>query len=65
MIDEREIWACANLLLRQHGNAARDICARRADALLAEGQVEGHRTFQRIGERIEQLERVHPAGAVH
>ena len=31
MIDDREIWACANLLVRQHGENAWFVAARRAD----------------------------------
>lgn len=65
MIDEQEIWACANMLIRQHGTDAWFWAAQRADALLAEGKVEGHATFLRILRRIEDLERTAPTGLVH
>ena len=65
MIDDREIWACANLLLKQHGPDAWYVAAQRADALLLEGDMAGNRTFVRILERIRQLEALAPAGRTH
>ena len=65
MIEDREIWACANQLMRQHGADAWFVASQRADALLAEGQIEGHRTFLRILARIRELEQMTPDGAVH
>lgn len=65
VIDEREIWACANLLLKQHGDHAWFAASRRADELLAAGEMEGHRTFVRILGRIKQLEALAPADVVH
>jgi hypothetical protein len=47
MIEDREIWACAQLLSDQ------------------QGEMEGHRTFVRILDRIEELEAVSPGNAVH
>jgi hypothetical protein len=41
MIEDREIWACAQQLLRQHGPDAWFIASQRADALLAQGEIEG------------------------
>jgi hypothetical protein len=35
MIDDREIWECANLLVQQHGENAWFVAARRADEPLA------------------------------
>lgn len=65
MIDDREIWACANKLIAIHGETAWFAASRRADALLARGELEGHRTFIRILDRIRQLEVMAPAGRVH
>ena len=65
MIDDREIWACANLLLQQHGDNAWFVVSRRADELLAQGEVEGHRTFWRILARIKELEASNPGGQLH
>mgnify|MGYP003393582743 CR=1 len=65
MIDDREIWACANQLLKQHGRDASAVASRRADELLAIGEVEGHRTFMQILDRIRQLETTTPTGRAH
>jgi hypothetical protein len=64
-IDEREIWACAHQLIRQHGADAWFHAAQRADALLEQGEMEGHLTFLRILDRIRQLEQLTPSDAVH
>lgn len=65
MIEDREIWACANLVMRQYGSDAWFHAARRADELLAEGELEGQRTWLRILSRIEELEDIPPSGALH
>lgn len=65
MIDDREIWACAHQLIRQHGEEAGFHAEQRADALLGSGEVEGHLTFLRILDRIRQLEQLEPGGSVH
>lgn len=65
MIEDREIWACANLLLKQHGRDAWFVASQRADELLARGDMEGSRTFVRILNRIEQLEALEPIGTTH
>ena len=65
MIDDREIWACANTLITQHGDTAWWAASQRADALLAKGDLDGHRVFMRILDRIGHLETMVPAGAVH
>lgn len=64
MIDDREIWACANFYLKNHGENAQVLAARRADELLAAGEAEGHRTFMRIVDCIRKLEGVTPDGAL-
>lgn len=65
MIDDREIWACANTLLKQHGADAWFVAAQRADELLEKGDMEGNRTFVRILDRIKQLEALAPVGTTH
>jgi len=65
MIEDRAIWACANLLLKQHGDDAWFVAAQRADELLAQGEMDGHRTFVRVLNRIHALEAMNPAGPVH
>lgn len=65
MTTDRELWACANTLLQQHGAGAWFAASTRADELLAAGELEGHRTFIQILDRIIQLQALAPAGAVH
>lgn len=65
MIDDREIWACANMLIKQHGEDAWFWASQRADALLAEGKLDGHRTFLRVLDRIKQLETLRANGRLH
>jgi hypothetical protein len=65
MIEDREIWGCAHHLLKQHGADAWFAASRRADALLARGEMEGYRTFVRILGAIRQLEALAPANSVH
>ena len=65
MIEDREIWACANLLLEQQGDDAWFVASQRADELLAQGEMDGHRAFVRVLNRIRALEAMNPAGPVH
>ena len=41
MIDETEIWRVANLLVKRHGTDAALAAAKRAEKLLAAGDVNG------------------------
>jgi hypothetical protein len=40
-MDDRDTWQMANLLLKEYGGEAAFIAARRADALLDQGDTEG------------------------
>lgn len=53
---ERHLWACANTLIAEHGDSAWLFASMRADALLAEGDLDGHRTFMTILNHIETLQ---------
>ena len=64
MITEWELWSCANHYIRQHGEDAPIVAAMRADELLAQGDLEGSRTFQSIVRRINQLLEA-PSGALN
>jgi len=64
MIPEWEIWACANHFINKHGVDAAVFAAMRADELLAEGDLQGSRTFQRIVQKINALLQ-EPAGPLH
>ena len=47
MISEWEIWGCANLVIKQHGDDAKFYAAGRADELLEQGDMEGKRIWPR------------------
>jgi len=55
MISDWELWACARQQIEQYGDEAAVAAAMRADALLADGDLDGHRTWLAILQRIEQL----------
>ena len=65
MIDDRELWACANLLLRQHGAEAAGIAEARAETLGAGGAPDGQRAFRRIASHIRTLGVFAPVGRPH
>lgn len=65
MIEDRENWACAHQMMRQHGADAWFVASQRADALLAQGEMEGHAAYLRILDRVRQLEQMKPSGRVH
>lgn len=56
LTQERHLWACANTLIAEHGETAGLFASMRADALLAEGDLDGHRTFMTILKHIETLQ---------
>lgn len=63
-IEDREIWACANQLMRQHGSRAWLHASVRAGELLIARDIKGHGVWLRILRRIEELERTRPTGLV-
>ncbi len=64
MTPERHIWSCANTLIQQHGDDAWFHASMRADALFEAGDLDGHNMFKAILARIEELQRMAPAGLV-
>lgn len=65
---DTDIWRAANLLIKQHGENAALEAAMRADALLAEGQIDGQRVFLRIIDAIKWLQNTegrHPFKVEH
>jgi hypothetical protein len=57
VVDDPDIWRAGNLLLRRHGGEASIVAARRADELLAAGDVEGCAVWKRILAAIGELTR--------
>ena len=60
MVSERDIYATAFVLIRQHGEDATAWAVRRVDQLSDAGDEEGARTFRRVIEAIEVLQRTEP-----
>jgi len=63
-INEWELWACANEMIRQHGFDALIHAAMKADALSDKGDFDGSRTWVAIARRIDDLLRA-PEGQPH
>jgi len=55
MISERELWACANQVLEQHGEVADAFVAERMRTLAASADEEGVRTWMAIARRLDAL----------
>ncbi|UVO53737.1 DUF6961 family protein [Sphingomonas sp. SUN039] len=55
MIEDRELWACANLLVQQHGDAARAHANKRTADLSDVGDLRGAAIWHAIADRIERL----------
>ena len=61
-ISDRKLWACANEVLRQHGDRAAEFVAETVAALAACDDRKGVNTWIAIADRIDQLSEVSPAG---
>jgi hypothetical protein len=57
MTADLDIWRAANLLVKEYGDEAPLMAARRCDALLANGDVDGQRTWMSILRAVEELRR--------
>jgi len=61
---EIDICRSANILVREHGQDAPSEAAQRADALLDDGDMDGHGVWLRIVKAVEELlSKERPAGA--
>jgi hypothetical protein len=64
MMDDRDIYASANLMIRRFGEDATIEAAKRADELLETGDLEGQAVWKRIIKAIKELQSTEkPAGA--
>jgi hypothetical protein len=61
MIDDRDTWSAANLLLKRYGEDAATQAAQRADELYDGGDFEGCVIWKRILEAVGELSRTKPA----
>jgi hypothetical protein len=55
MSPEQVLWACASIVLRDHGNRTPHFVAERLGALALVGDVDGIRVWKAIAARIDQL----------
>jgi len=55
ILQEWELWACANEYIRQHGFDAPIFAAMRADDLMAKADLDGAQNWQLIVKRINEL----------
>ena len=58
---ELDIYASANLLIREHGSEAHSIATNRADVLKAAGDEAGYAAFTRIAVAVKELGQLKPA----
>ncbi len=65
MIDDRDIYRSAKLLIGRYGDGAAIEAMKRVDALAAQGDAEGKVVWLRILEAVEELQNTVPSGAVH
>ena len=54
-MNDIDIWRTAHLLMKEHGDDAEFVAAQRSDALLEQGDTEGHRAWNRIRQAIRSL----------
>jgi hypothetical protein len=59
-MEDMDVWRCAHHYTKRYGDGAVAAAARRADALLAKGDAEGARLWQRVVAAINELEREKP-----
>ncbi len=65
MIPDLDIYRCARLLVKQHGENAPIEAAMRADAVLEKGDLDGLAVWKRILRAVEELQEVEPGTRVH
>ena len=56
MIDDRDIWRAAELLVDRYGDGAGAEAAKRADELLRRGDADGGAAWRRIQEAVLDLQ---------
>ena len=59
-MDDLDIWRAAQATIQEYGDGASLHAAMRADALMAEGDMDGRRVWHRIEDAIDELQRTVP-----
>jgi hypothetical protein len=57
MTADLDIWRAANVLVKEYGDEAALMAARRCDALLADGDLDGERVWKSILRAVKELRR--------
>ena len=65
MIDERDVWRAAKLMIDQHGVEAPIEAALRADKMLDVGDLDGQAVWKAILKAVLELVNKKPDGTVH
>ena len=60
MIDNKDIWRVAKLLVKAHGEKAEAIAAQHVDERLAEGDLVGRDIWRQVLAAVQELQRVKP-----
>ncbi len=60
MIHDLDIYRSANVLVREHGEAAAIEVAMRADAMLEKGDLDRYAVWKRIVRAVEEVQRAKP-----
>lgn len=61
MTSDLDIYRTANLLVKRHGKDAPIQAAMRADAMLANGDLDGYAVWRRIVRAVEELQTTEPS----
>ena len=65
MISDWELWACARQQIEHYGDEAAVAAAMRADALLADGDLDGHLSCVDVVELYYQNDGMHGGGGTN
>lgn len=60
MLAEADIWRAAALLIDRYGSRAADEATKRADDMLAQGDMEGRAVWRRIRKAVCKLQQTEP-----
>lgn len=60
MIDNKDIWRVAKLLVKTHGANAEGIAAQHVDERMAAGGLTGHDIWRQVLTAVQELQRVKP-----
>ena len=65
MVDDKDIYIAANMMIKQHGETADIEAAQRIDELAERGDLDGAAVWRRIQQAVKELAKTEPEGPVH